>query len=224
VAGDHSIWRTRRYSRGQGYAFVVLGIVIAVDISRTVVLWRASRRYRSAALASNALHFASDLAGSVAVLVGLVLVHQGYARADSVAALFVAILVLLAAARLMQRNVDVLMDRAPADAEQAARVAIAGVEPPVTLKRLRMRQAGPRQFMDVVITVPPGRPWDSHAAADSVEDAASACRERRRRPSSRRETRRLSATAHAAALGVPLGRCHNVSVLVSAVTRRCRCT
>ena len=31
------------------YAFAVIGIVIVVDISRTVVLWRASRRYRSAA-------------------------------------------------------------------------------------------------------------------------------------------------------------------------------
>jgi len=77
------------------YAFAVIGIVIVVDISRTVVLWRASRRYRSAALASNALHFASDLGGSVAVLVGLVLVHQGFTRADSAAALFVAVLVLL---------------------------------------------------------------------------------------------------------------------------------
>jgi cation diffusion facilitator family transporter len=126
------------------YAFVVIGIVIVVDLSRTGVLWRASRRYRSAALASNALHFASDLFGSVAVLVGLVLVHAGYTRADSAAALFVAVLVLLAAARLMKRNVDVLMDRAPADAEQAARAAIAGIHPPVTLERLRVRQAGPR--------------------------------------------------------------------------------
>jgi cation diffusion facilitator family transporter len=200
------------------YAFAVLGIVIAVDISRTVVLWRASRRYRSAALASNALHFASDLAGSVAVLAGLVLVHQGYARADSVAALFVAMLVLLAAARLMQRNVDVLMDRAPADAEQAARVAIAGVEPPVTLKRLRMRQAGPRQFMDVVITVPPGAAvGQGHAAADSVEDALSSAL-----PGSdvvvhvepQEDESAIRDRAHAAALGVPSVReVHNVTVL-----------
>ena len=34
--------------------------------SRTVVSWRTARRYESAALASNALHFGSDLAGSVA--------------------------------------------------------------------------------------------------------------------------------------------------------------
>ena len=200
------------------YAFAVIGIVIFVDISRTVILWRASRRYRSAALASNALHFASDLGGSVAVLVGLVLVREGHKGADSAAGLFVAVLVLLAAARLMKRNVDVLMDRAPADAEQAARVALAGVEPPVTLKRLRMRQAGPRQFMDVVITVPPGAAvGQGHAAADRVEDALNAAL-----PGSdvvvhvepQEDEAAIRDRAHAAALGVPSVReVHNVTVL-----------
>jgi len=200
------------------YAFAVIGIVIVVDISRTVILWRASRRYRSAALASNALHFASDLGGSVAVLVGLVLVREGHKGADSAAALFVAVLVLLAAARLMKRNVDVLMDRAPADAEQAARAALARVEPPVTLKRLRMRQAGPRQFMDVVIAVPPGAAvGQGHAAADRVEDALTAAL-----PGSdvvvhvepQEDEAAIRDRAHAAALGVPSVReVHNVSVL-----------
>jgi cation diffusion facilitator family transporter len=200
------------------YAFAVIGIVIVVDISRTVILWRASRRYRSAALASNALHFASDFGGSVAVLVGLVLVREGHKGADSAAALFVAVLVLLAAARLMKRNVDVLMDRAPADAEQAARAALARVEPPVTLKRLRMRQAGPRQFMDVVIAVPPGAAvGQGHAAADRVEDALNAAL-----PGSdvvvhvepKEDEAAIRDRAHAAALGVPSVReVHNVSVM-----------
>jgi len=97
------------------YALAVVGVVILVDVSRTIVSARAARRYESAALASNALHFGSDLAGSVAVLVGLVLVRAGHPKADAVAALFVAVLVLLAAARLMRRNVDVLMDRVPAE-------------------------------------------------------------------------------------------------------------
>jgi cation diffusion facilitator family transporter len=200
------------------YAFAVLGIVIVVDLSRTVVSRRASRRFRSEALAANALHFASDLAGSGAVLLGLVLVRAGYARADSVAALFVAVLVMLASARLMKRNVDVLMDRAPADAEEAARAAILRIEPAVKLQRLRMRQAGGRQFADVVIGVPPGAAvGQGHAAADRVEDALNdvlpeidvvvhvepkddeaAIRER----------------ALAAALGVPgVREVHNVSVL-----------
>jgi cation diffusion facilitator family transporter len=154
------------------YAIIVLLVVIAIDLSRTIVSWRAAERYRSAALGANALHFASDLAGSVAVLGGLLLVRAGWREADSAAALFVAALVLVAAARLMRRNVDVLMDRAPADAQAAAREAIAGVVPPVDLLRLRMRQAAGRQFADVVIGVPPGAAvGQGHAAADAVEAA-----------------------------------------------------
>src|SRR4051812_16143594 len=67
------------------WAIAVLAVVIAVDASRTIVSLRASRRFSSAALAANALHFGSDLAGSVAVLAGLVLVNAGYPEADSIA-------------------------------------------------------------------------------------------------------------------------------------------
>ena len=84
------------------YAFAVVALVIVIDVSRLVVSWRSSKRYRSAALASNAVHFASDLGGSLAVLVGLLLVRTGYPGGDSIAALFVAVLVLGAAAQLMR--------------------------------------------------------------------------------------------------------------------------
>jgi len=154
------------------YAFVVIGVVIVVDASRALISARAARRFRSAAFQANALHFGSDLAGSTAVLAGLLFAAWGYPKADSAAAVFVAGLVLIAAARLMRRNVDVLMDRAPADAAAAARAAIRALEPPVKLKRLRMRQAAGRHFMDVVIGVPAGAAvGQGHAAADAVEDA-----------------------------------------------------
>src|SRR3954453_306764 len=52
------------------WSFLVLGVVIARVASRAIVSRRAARRYHSAALASNALHFASDLGGSFAVLLG----------------------------------------------------------------------------------------------------------------------------------------------------------
>jgi cation diffusion facilitator family transporter len=154
------------------YAFAVVAIVIAVDVSRTVVSWRAAQRYGSAALQSNALHFGSDLVGSIAVLVGLILARSGHPEGDSVAALFVAALVLVAASRLMRRNVDVLMDRAPAEAEQAAIQAIEGIRPPIDLRRMRMRHAAGRHFADVVIGVSPAAAvGQGHAAADAVEDA-----------------------------------------------------
>src|SRR5438876_2809109 len=155
-----------------GYALVVVGMVIAVDAGRTVISVRAARRFESPALAANALHFGGDLAGSTAVFAGLLLVRAGWREADSAAALFVALLVLIAAGRLMRGNVDVLMDRVPAAAERAARAAIARLEPRVQLRRLRMRQAAGRHFADVVIGVPPDAAvGQGHAAADAVEEA-----------------------------------------------------
>jgi cation diffusion facilitator family transporter len=169
---EHLTGSAERDVEAAWYAFLVIGIVIAVDASRTLVSWRGSRRYGSAALEASALHFGSDLAGSVAVLIGLMFVAAGYPGADSLAALFVAVLVLLAAARLMRSNVDVLMDRTPDEAHAAAREAIAGVEPPVELRRLRLRRSSGRHFADVVIGVPPGAAvGQGHAAADRVERA-----------------------------------------------------
>jgi len=64
------------------------------------------------------------------------------------------------------------MDRAPADATAAARHAIERNVPGVSLRRLRLRQAAGRHFVDVVIGVPPGAAVaQGHAAADDVEDA-----------------------------------------------------
>ena len=154
------------------WAFVVLGVVIAVDISRAVVSRRAARRYRSPALAANALHFASDLAGTLAVLVGLVFVAAGEPRADAVAALFVAVLVVIAAVRLARQSVDVLMDRTTADAEERIRSALAGLAQPVELRRARVRHAAGRHFADLVVAVPPDAGvTQAHAIADAVEEA-----------------------------------------------------
>lgn len=89
------------------------------------------------------------------LLVGLLLVRTGDPKADAVAALLVAALALFSAGRLMRRNVEVLMDRAPLPgAQQTAREAIASVQGAVSLRRLRMREAGGRHFADVIITVP----------------------------------------------------------------------
>jgi cation diffusion facilitator family transporter len=163
---------TETTARTEWYSFVVIGIVLAIDLSRTIVSWRGARRYESAALASNSLHFGSDLAGSLALLVGLLAVHWGHPNGDPLAALFVGVLVLAAAARLIKVNVDVLMDRAPIEAEESARQAIRALRPAVELRRLRMRQAGGKQFADVVIAVPPDAAvGQGHAAADAVEAA-----------------------------------------------------
>ena len=154
------------------WTFAAIALVIAIDSTRAVVSLRAGRAYHSDALLANALHFTSDLAGTLAVLAGLCAAALGFPEGDALAALFVAGLVVAAAGRLLQRNVDALMDRAPVGAEEAARAAIAALDPPVELRRLRVRESGGAHFVDVDIGIAPGAAvGQGHAAADRVEAA-----------------------------------------------------
>jgi cation diffusion facilitator family transporter len=153
-------------------AFSVIGIVIGVDLSRALVSARAARQYESPAFAASAFHFGSDLAGSTAVLIGLLFARAGHAHGDAIAALFVSVLVLSAATRLIKTNVDVLMDRVPVGARDAAQAAIEELGPRVQLRRLRMRRAAGRHFADVVVAVPSASAVEQgHAVADAVEEA-----------------------------------------------------
>jgi len=162
--GDHEVEVT-------WWAFTVLGIVIAVDASRAITSFRTSRRTGSAALAANALHFTSDLAGSVAVLIGLVLVNAGHQTADAAAALFVAVLVVIAAVRLAMKSIDVLMDKTVAEADERIRAALAQADEQVEVRRVRVRQAGGRHFVDLVVAVPLDTGVrQAHTVADSIEE------------------------------------------------------
>jgi cation diffusion facilitator family transporter len=155
------------------WTFAVLGVVIVVDASRTAISLRAARRHHSAALESNALHFASDLGGTVAVIVGLAFVAAGEPRADSVAALIVAAIVLVAAGRLVKRSIDVLMDRASEGAERSVRRALEGMR--LEVRRLRIRQAAGRHFVDLVVALSADAGLaQAHTTADAIEDAVRA--------------------------------------------------
>jgi cation diffusion facilitator family transporter len=168
AGGDHHVQTT-------WWAFAVMAVVISVDAARALSSLRASRRFHSAALASNALHFASDLAGSVAVLVGLVFAAAGEPGADAIAALLVAVVVLFAAARLARDSIQVLMDRASVEAEGAIDRALATLSEPVDVRRVRVRHAGGRTFVDLVVAVRPDAALtQAHTVADAIEDAVRA--------------------------------------------------
>jgi cation diffusion facilitator family transporter len=154
------------------YVFAVIGVAILINISRAVVSRRNARKYASAALRSNSFHFASDVGGSTAVLVGLIAVRAGFRDGDAISALIVAVFIFTAASRLIFENAQVLMDTAPAHAQTVARDAVIALSPEIQLHRLRLRESGGRYFADVVVAIPPGRAViEGHAAADDVERA-----------------------------------------------------
>jgi cation diffusion facilitator family transporter len=140
--------------------FVVLLIDIAVNFWRARALHRAARDTKSQALAADALHFASDVLGSIAVIIGLALTAFGYRWGDAAAAIAVAVMISLLGLRLGRSTIETLLDRAPEGAAQKATAAINSVPGVVGVERLRVRMVGPTHFIDAIAEVPRTYPID----------------------------------------------------------------
>jgi cation diffusion facilitator family transporter len=140
--------------------FVVLVLDIAVNLWRARALHRAAHATKSQALAADALHFASDVLGSVAVITGLALSGLGYWWGDAAAAATVAIIIATLGMRLARSTVETLTDRAPEGAAEQATAAIRGIPGVVGVERLRVRMVGATHFIDAIVQVPRTYPID----------------------------------------------------------------
>lgn len=144
---------------------VVLIFAIGIDYSRSRYLSRVAAEHGSQALAADAAHFATDLFGSIAVLISLLAVTVGtwlgwpspiLSFIDASAGALVALIILYVAAQLAVRAVNALTDRVPPDL--VAEVAAAAGKSPDTLgdTLARVRFVGDRPYADVSIHVPRG--------------------------------------------------------------------
>jgi cation diffusion facilitator family transporter len=140
--------------------FVVLVIDIVVNLWRARALHRAARETRSEALAADALHFASDVMGSCAVIVGLILAAFGFWWGDAAAAAAVAVMIALLGLRMASSTVQTLVDRAPEGALEKATAAIRSVPGVINVERLRVRMVGATTFIDSIVNVPRTYPID----------------------------------------------------------------
>ncbi|HEX7565060.1 MAG TPA: cation diffusion facilitator family transporter, partial [Bradyrhizobium sp.] len=140
--------------------FIVLVVDIAVNFWRARALHRAAHETKSQALAADALHFASDVLGSVAVIVGLALSGLGYAWGDAAAAVGVAVMIAMLGLRLARSTVETLLDRAPEGVMEQATAAIRAVPGVVDVERLRVRMVGSTHFIDAIVQVPRTFPID----------------------------------------------------------------
>ncbi|MBM3130396.1 MAG: cation-efflux pump [Chloroflexi bacterium] len=169
VEVDPSIW-----------AFLVMGISIAIDWSRSRVLYRAAKKYNSQALEADALHFSTDIWSSSVVIIGLALVWLGerigqksvLMRADAVAALVVALIVIYVSIRLGKRTIDALLDTAPRGLAAQITATVARVSEAQQVLRARVRGSGSQMFVELWVAVP--RHWsfeESHAVTHQIRAA-----------------------------------------------------
>jgi cation diffusion facilitator family transporter len=161
------------------WAFGVVLMSIVVDVSRSRALLRVAKEFQSQALEADALHFSTDVWSSMVVLIGLALVKfgqmtgrtAGFERADAIAALGVAVIVIHVSVRLGRRTIDVLLDRAPLGLADVIQRSVREVDGVVGCERVRLRAVGSRTFVDLTVIVPRGTPLErSHAVAGAVEE------------------------------------------------------
>ena len=141
------------------WAFIIMIISIIVDVSRSRALSRVARKYSSQALEADALHFSTDIYSSLVVLAGLVAVFlsdiTGYEwlhKADALAALGVALIVIWISYRLGRKTIADLLDEvAPGLRDQV--ITALDMADVLHVERVRIRRSGPENFVDATLIV-----------------------------------------------------------------------
>jgi len=150
----------------------------AGNASWGVVLLRAGRQHRSAALRADGRHLLSDVATSVGVSAGLALaVLTGREVLDPMLATATAIYVLWSGMRLMRDSVSGLMDEAATSAEVEHMRALVAThaEGAIEVHDLRTRQAGRVTYLEFHLVVPGTMRVDAaHGICDRIEAALQA--------------------------------------------------
>lgn len=145
------------------WAFLVMAVSIIIDYSRSRVLSRAAQKYNSQALEADALHFRTDIWSSSVVIVGLVAVKLAdilpdipiLAKADAIAALGVALIVVYVSIELGARTIHGLLDQAPKELAEQVKTAAEAIPGILECHQVRVRPAGPGLFIDLHIVAAP---------------------------------------------------------------------
>jgi cation diffusion facilitator family transporter len=162
------------------WAFLVMIISIAIDYTRSKVLYRTARKYNSQALEADALHFSTDIWSSSVVILGLIGVvlaglFPGLAflrKADAGAALLVAIIVIYVSLQLGRRTVKGLLDSAPIGFGDRIRQEVEKIPGIYSCHKVRVRMSGAECFIDLHVNVGAGQPLKvAHDLTEQVEEA-----------------------------------------------------
>ena len=163
------------------WAFAVVLLSMAVDLSRSRALGHYARKYQSQALEADALHFSTNIWSSGVVLLGLagawVAGRWGVPwlkSADTLAALGVAAIIVGVSLRLGKKSLDNLLDRIPADLQERVAQAAAQVAGVLQVTKVRLRRSGPEIFADVTLSV--GQATSFEKAHEIADLAAAAVR------------------------------------------------
>ncbi len=155
------------------YLPVGLGVVVFSLISSLTLSFlerRAGKRLGSPTLIADSYHTLTDALGSTLVLVSLSAVYLGY-NYDRYFALAVVGIILYTAFGMIKTQLGAILDIS-ADEETVRRIreVILSFREVEKIKRLLVRSAGGKLFVDAEILLKPGSFMRSHSIADAIEE------------------------------------------------------
>ncbi len=152
--------------------FAVMGLSLVVEGWRTLALMRAARQTRSEALAASSTHFLTDFLDSFVVIFGLVMTSLGYPSADSIAAVFVAGVIIMLSLRIGRDVFNSLTDRAPAGIREEVEQIALRTESVIGVHDVRVRRAGPQLFTEMHVELSAEmKLGETHRILDLIEDS-----------------------------------------------------
>jgi cation diffusion facilitator family transporter len=155
------------------WSYVVVVSSIIIDFTRSRVLNRVAKNHNSQALEADALHFSTDIWSSTVVLFGLIAYQfLGWHKADSIAALFVAVIVLYISYQLGKKAVDVLLDKSPTNTTKIVKDVLKDFPEVMKYHGLKARTAGADTFIKINVHFNPDLSLRQvHEICDKIEIA-----------------------------------------------------
>ncbi len=139
--------------------------------------FRVGRDTFSVSLIADAQHSRADVFSSIAVLFGLTGIRLGFNKADPIAAVIVAFIILKSGFGLGKEMIDVLMDASPGESViECIRESANSIESVIECHNIRARKVGEHVFVDLHIEVDGSLSVkDGHDISNKVEKEISKC-------------------------------------------------
>jgi cation diffusion facilitator family transporter len=151
------------------WAIVIMLLSIVLNFSRSRALYRTAKKYKSQALEADAVHFMADLITSVVVIIGIIPAYFGFKEFDSYAAIGVAVIIAIIGYRIGKKSIASLMDAAPAGLEKLITEEVQKVEGVEKIDRIRIRESGPRVFVDITAFIDKSLPFEAaHGITETI--------------------------------------------------------
>ncbi|HVM44462.1 MAG TPA: cation diffusion facilitator family transporter, partial [Candidatus Thermoplasmatota archaeon] len=135
-----------------GITLAAMAATLVVNVFVATYERREGRRQQSEVLLADSAHTRSDVYVTLAVLAGLLLSRAGFARADAVLALVVAVAIAIAGWRVYRDVLPALTDRAVFDAREVATV-VRSVPGVVSVHDIRSRGTRREAYVQMHLVV-----------------------------------------------------------------------